>query len=113
MRAKLQYYGVQATKTFAKLKGMIQEALAKVKGVIKGRDVAPQEVAAIAESHRPLGKAAAAGEALDRRIAQYIWLKARVEHLDVGVGIPDRRLRRPGRTAARIAIRRRGAGDHE
>jgi len=28
--------GVQATKTFAKLKGVIQEALAKVKGIVKG-----------------------------------------------------------------------------
>src|SRR5439155_13479067 len=36
------------------------------------RDVAPQEVAVIAEPHRALGKAAAAGEALDRRVAQDI-----------------------------------------
>jgi hypothetical protein len=33
---RIRYYGVQATKTFATLKGRIQEALAKVKGVIKG-----------------------------------------------------------------------------
>ena len=33
---RVRYYGVQATKTFAKLKGLIQEALAKVKGVVKG-----------------------------------------------------------------------------
>lgn len=33
---RIRYYGVQATKTFATLKGMIQEALAKVKGIIKG-----------------------------------------------------------------------------
>src|SRR5262245_7606724 len=33
---RVRYDGVQATKTFAKLKVMIQEALAKVKGVIKG-----------------------------------------------------------------------------
>jgi hypothetical protein len=33
---RVRYYGVQATKTFAKLKGMIQEALAKVQGLIKG-----------------------------------------------------------------------------
>ena len=33
---RVRYYGVQATKTFAKLKGLIQEALAKVKGVFKG-----------------------------------------------------------------------------
>jgi hypothetical protein len=33
---RVRYYGVQATKTFAKLKGMIQEALAKVQGIIKG-----------------------------------------------------------------------------
>ena len=31
-----RYYGVQATKTLATLKGMIQEALAQVKGIIKG-----------------------------------------------------------------------------
>ncbi len=30
------YYGVQATKTFAKIKGLIQEALAKVRGIVKG-----------------------------------------------------------------------------
>jgi putative transposase/transposase-like zinc-binding protein len=33
---RVRYYGVQATKTFAKLKGMMQEALAKVQGLIKG-----------------------------------------------------------------------------
>jgi putative transposase/transposase-like zinc-binding protein len=33
---RIRYYGVQATKTFATLKGRIQEALAKVQGVIKG-----------------------------------------------------------------------------
>jgi hypothetical protein len=33
---RIRYYGVQATKTFAKLKGMIQTALTKVEGVIKG-----------------------------------------------------------------------------
>src|SRR5215470_15280369 len=33
---RVRYYGVQATKTFAKLKGLIQEALATVKGVFKG-----------------------------------------------------------------------------
>jgi Putative transposase/Transposase zinc-binding domain len=33
---RIRYYGVQATKTFATLKGMIQEALAKVKGIIMG-----------------------------------------------------------------------------
>jgi hypothetical protein len=33
---RLRYYGVQATKTFAKLKGLIQEALAKVQGLIRG-----------------------------------------------------------------------------
>ena len=32
----MRYYGVQATKTFAKLTVMIQEALAKSKGVIQG-----------------------------------------------------------------------------
>lgn len=33
---RVRYYGVQATTTFAKLKGLIQEALAKVKGIVKG-----------------------------------------------------------------------------
>jgi len=33
---RIRYYGVQATKTFAKLKGLIQEALAKVQGIIRG-----------------------------------------------------------------------------
>src|SRR6266699_1340606 len=33
---RIRYDGVQATKTFAKLKGVIQEALAKVKGLVKG-----------------------------------------------------------------------------
>jgi Putative transposase len=31
-----RYYGVQATKTFAKIKDMIHEALVKVKGIVKG-----------------------------------------------------------------------------
>jgi Putative transposase len=33
---RVRYYGVQATKTFAKIKGLIHEALAKVKDVVKG-----------------------------------------------------------------------------
>ena len=33
---RIRYYGVQATKTFAKLKELIQAALTKVEGVIKG-----------------------------------------------------------------------------
>jgi hypothetical protein len=33
---RIRYYGVQATKTFAKLKGLIQAALATVKGIVKG-----------------------------------------------------------------------------
>jgi len=33
---RIRYYGVQATKTFAKVKVAIQEALAKVEGVVKG-----------------------------------------------------------------------------
>jgi hypothetical protein len=33
---RIRYYGVQATKTFAKVKVVIQAALAKVEGVIKG-----------------------------------------------------------------------------
>ena len=33
---RIRYYGVQATKTFAKVKGLIQAALATVEGVIQG-----------------------------------------------------------------------------
>src|SRR3989442_12989330 len=33
---RIRHYGVQATKTFAKVKGMIHDALAKVQGVVKG-----------------------------------------------------------------------------
>jgi len=33
---RIRSYGVQATKTFEKVKGLIQEALAKVKGIVKG-----------------------------------------------------------------------------
>jgi hypothetical protein len=33
---RVRYYGVQATKTFAKLKHRMHEALAKVKRVVKG-----------------------------------------------------------------------------
>src|SRR5213593_3136274 len=33
---RIRYYGVQATKTFAKVKGVMQAALAKVEGVVKG-----------------------------------------------------------------------------
>jgi hypothetical protein len=33
---RIRYYGVQATKTFAPLKRMIHDALAKVKGIVKG-----------------------------------------------------------------------------
>jgi hypothetical protein len=33
---RIRYYGVQATKTFEKLKGMIRQALAKVGGIVKG-----------------------------------------------------------------------------
>jgi hypothetical protein len=33
---RIRYDGVQATKTFAKVKVMIQTALAKVEGVVKG-----------------------------------------------------------------------------
>lgn len=32
---RIRYYGVQATKTFEKVKGLIQEALAKVKGIVR------------------------------------------------------------------------------
>jgi hypothetical protein len=33
---RVRYYGVQATKTFAKVKRLIQEALVKVQGIVKG-----------------------------------------------------------------------------
>jgi hypothetical protein len=33
---RIRYYGVQATKTFAKVKVVIQAALAKVESVVKG-----------------------------------------------------------------------------
>jgi hypothetical protein len=33
---RIRYYGVQATKTFAKLKGIIRAALARVEGIVKG-----------------------------------------------------------------------------
>jgi hypothetical protein len=33
---RIRYDGVQATKTFAKIKGLMQEALAKVRGIVKG-----------------------------------------------------------------------------
>ena len=33
---RIRYYGVQATKTFAKIKAMIQAALAKIKGIVHG-----------------------------------------------------------------------------
>jgi Putative transposase/Transposase zinc-binding domain len=33
---RVRYYGVQATKTFAKIKSLMQEALAKVQGIVKG-----------------------------------------------------------------------------
>jgi hypothetical protein len=33
---RIRYYGIQATKTFEKVKGIIQEALAKIKRVVRG-----------------------------------------------------------------------------
>ena len=33
---RIRYYGVQATKTFAKITGLIREALSKIKGVVRG-----------------------------------------------------------------------------
>jgi len=33
---RIRYYGVQATKTFATIKHLIQEALAKVRGIVQG-----------------------------------------------------------------------------
>jgi putative transposase/transposase-like zinc-binding protein len=33
---RIRYYGVQATKTFEKIKGLIRGALAKVKGIVRG-----------------------------------------------------------------------------
>ena len=46
---RIRYYGVQATKTFAKVKVAIQAALAKVEGVVKGARA----------DHRPLNLSAA------------------------------------------------------
>ena len=46
---RIRYYGVQATKTFATLKRVIQAALAKVQGIVKGAiKVSPQK--SVAES---------------------------------------------------------------
>ena len=33
---RIRYYGVQATKTFDKIKGLVREALSKIKGVVQG-----------------------------------------------------------------------------
>ena len=33
---RIRYYGVQATKTFEQIKGLMREALAKLKGVVQG-----------------------------------------------------------------------------
>jgi len=33
---RIRYYGVQATKTFAKMKSLMREALSKIKGVVRG-----------------------------------------------------------------------------
>ena len=33
---RVRYYGVQATKTFAKITRMMQDALATVQGIVKG-----------------------------------------------------------------------------
>src|SRR6266699_5070723 len=33
---RIRYYGVQATKTFEKITGLIREALSKIKGVVRG-----------------------------------------------------------------------------
>src|SRR5262249_10522917 len=49
------------------------------------RDVAPQEIAAVAEIDRPLGPAEAGGDALDRGIA--LLGKTLVELLDTRIGI--------------------------
>ena len=51
------------------------------------RDVAPQQIAAVAEPHRPLGPAAAGIEALDRGAEDAVAVEARIEALDQGVGI--------------------------
>src|SRR5262249_33874434 len=53
------------------------------------RDVAPQQVAAIAEPDRPFGPAEAGGEPLDRGVADGILRKARVDHLNRRVGVAD------------------------
>jgi Putative transposase/Transposase zinc-binding domain len=57
---RVRYYGVQATKTFAKLKPLIQVALAKVQHVVKGPDDVPP---ALSPEHgaRPLAVPALSG----------------------------------------------------
>ena len=41
---RIRYYGVQATKTFEKIKHLIRQALAKVRGIVQGaiKIIAPQ-----------------------------------------------------------------------
>ena len=88
------------------------------------RDVAPQQVAAVAEPDRPLGPAAAGIEPLDRRAEDPVGREALVEHLDRGVriahrgapggarGIVDRHLRAPlsaAPSSAQAFLRRRRA----
>ena len=46
---RVRYDGVQATKTFTKIKGLIQEALATVKGIVKG---AIKIIASLTYRHR-------------------------------------------------------------
>lgn len=33
---RIRYYGVQATKTFKKIQGLMREALSKIQGVVQG-----------------------------------------------------------------------------
>src|SRR6266850_1379517 len=61
------------------------------------RDVAPQEVAPVAEPHRPLVPAAVRGDALHLRQPELVAVEARIDHL-------DRRIRV---AAARLPSRRR------
>src|SRR5207302_8524201 len=49
------------------------------------RDVAEDEITTVTEPHRPLGKAAAAGDALDGGNADHQRLETWVEHLDARV----------------------------
>ena len=55
-------------------------------------DVAPQQIAAVAEPHRPLGPAAAGVETLDRGVADSIARETWIDDLDARIRIADDRI---------------------